>query len=155
MMRIEEICSLSAVHIPHTCTLRDAAVQMRDRHVGALVVTEPFGGGQRAMGIVTDRDIVLESTAAGTAPGQATVADVMTRGVVAIGKDAGIDDALQAMLAHGVRRLAVTDAEAVVGVLSLDDLVDALGSQWNMLASVLHNERERERSGSVQTPLHA
>ncbi|WP_370565023.1 cyclic nucleotide-binding/CBS domain-containing protein [Cupriavidus sp. UME77] len=155
MMRIEEICSLSPVHIPHTCTLRDAAVQMRDRHVGALVVTEPFGGGQRAMGIVTDRDIVLESTAAGTVPGEATVADVMTRGVVAIGKDAGIDDALQTMLAHGVRRLAVTDAEAVVGVLSLDDIVDALGAQWNMLASVLHNERERERSGSVQTPLHA
>lgn len=56
-MKVKDICSRGTVHIPMSCNLQEAATQMRDQHVGTLVVT---GGGStnRIAGIVTDRDIV-------------------------------------------------------------------------------------------------
>lgn len=154
-MLVQDICSAKAVHVPLSCTLQEAAVQMRDRHVGALIVTENSPAGTRAVGMVTDRDIVIDATATGADPCRTDVAEVMTRGLVAISREAAIADAIQLMLSHGVRRLAVLDGEAVTGVISLDDLLGALAADWGMLSSLVRNEQERERSGSVQVPLHA
>ncbi|MCY1334175.1 hypothetical protein D9M68_354610 [compost metagenome] len=46
-MKIDEVCSRQAVHIPLSCTLQEAAVQMRDTHVGSLIVTESTPSGVR------------------------------------------------------------------------------------------------------------
>ncbi|AOZ04370.1 signal transduction protein (plasmid) [Cupriavidus sp. USMAHM13] len=154
-MKVQDLCARQTVHIPFSCTLQEAAIQMRDRHVGALVVTERAEGGARAVGMVTDRDIVLDGTATGADPCQATVGDVMTRGLVTIGREAGLDDAMQAMLSHGVRRLAVVDGEAVVGVLSMDDMVASIAAELGMLSSLLRDGQEHERSGAVQGRLPA
>lgn len=152
-MKVDELCSRDTVHIPFSCTLQEAAVQMRDKHVGALVVTEHAPTGPRVVGIVTDRDMVLDGIAVGADPARISVGDVMTRGIVTVRSDASASDAIQTMLSHGVRRLAVTTGETVTGVLSVDDLVAALGADWQMLSALLRNERERERTGSVQSPL--
>jgi len=152
-MRVDEVCSREPVHIPASCTLQEAAVQMRDRHVGAIIVTEATPGGTRAVGMLTDRDIVLESTACGGNPGETPVGDVMTRGMVAIAGQASIQDAMQMMLSHGVRRLGVLDGESLNGVLSMDDILGALALDWGMLSTLVHNEQERERSGHVQSPV--
>jgi len=154
-MKVLDICSRETVHIPFSCTLQEAAVQMRDRHVGALVVTDSTAtGGTQAVGIVTDRDMVLHGTAAGSDPCRTTVGKVMTRGLVAIDQAASVGDAMQSMLSHGVRRLAVVDGESVVGVLSVDDMVATMAGELGMLSSLLRNERERQRAGSEQRGLH-
>lgn len=153
IMRIDEIYSRQAVHIPTSCTLQEAAVQMRDKHVGSLIVTEPAPAGERVVGILTDRDIVLQGTAAGADPGMTAVADVMTPGLVTVPLQANVHDAMQLMLSHGVRRLGVLDGEAVTGVLSMDDILGAMSTDWGMLSALVRNEQERERSGHVQSPL--
>lgn len=154
-MRVQDVCSMKVVHIPVSCTLQEAAAQMRDRHVGALVVTEHVpAGGDRAVGLVTDRDIILNATAAGADPRQTDVTQAMSCGLITIDRDATIPDAVQTMLSHGIRRLAVLDGDAIVGILSLDDLLGALATDWGMLSSLIRNEQQRERSGSVQAPLH-
>ncbi|AOZ04291.1 signal transduction protein (plasmid) [Cupriavidus sp. USMAHM13] len=152
-MKVQDICSREAVHIPLSCTLQEAAVQFRDRHVGALVVTEHTATGARAVGFVTDRDMALDAVAAGADPCRTTVDEVMTRGLVTVRQDASVSDAMQTMLSHGVRRLAVLDGEAVIGVLSIDDVVETLASELRMLSTLLHNEREREKTGAVQGKL--
>ncbi|SPS00041.1 CBS domain-containing protein [Cupriavidus taiwanensis] len=154
-MRVQDICSAKAVHVPLSCTLQEAAVQMRDRHVGALIVTENSPTGTRAVGMVTDRDIVVDAMASGADPCHTEVIDVMTRGLVAISQDAPVAEAIQTMLSHGVRRLAVLDGETVCGVISLDDLLGALATDWGMIAALIRNEQQRERSGSIQSTLHA
>ncbi|MFM0136304.1 CBS domain-containing protein [Caballeronia grimmiae] len=64
-------------------------------------------------------------------------------------------DAMQTILSHGVRRLAVTRGEdQVVGVLTLDGLMEAYGRDVAMLSTLLSNARNRERTGSVQSTLH-
>jgi len=153
-MRIDEVCSRQAVHIPLSCTLQEAAVQMRDQHVGSLIVTEASPVGTRAVGMLTDRDIVLSATAEGADPCQTSVGDVMTRGVITVARQATVGDAMQLMLSHGVRRLGVLDGEALTGVVSMDDIFSAMAADWGMLSALVRNEQERERSGHVQSPLH-
>ncbi|OIQ79175.1 hypoxic response protein 1 [mine drainage metagenome] len=153
-MKVQDVYTRGAVHIPQSRNPQEAAVQMRDQHVGALVVTDGMVD-DRLIGIVTDRDIVLKATALGASPLDTLVAEVMTAGAITIDEDAELSDAMQAMFSHGVRRLAVTDGAAgVVGILSLDDVIDALGRDWALLTRILRSEQQRERSGSVQSPLH-
>ena len=122
--------------------------------MGALIVTDG-GADNRLLGIVTDRDIVLKSVAAGSAPRTTLVAEVMSTGVASVGENDDLMEAMQAMFTHGVRRLAVTGADgAVVGVVSLDDVIEAMVRDWVLLASIVRGGQQRERSGSVQSALH-
>lgn len=153
-MKVQDIFTRGTVHLPQTCNLQEAARQMRDQHVGALVVTDD-PPGQRLLGIVTDRDITLKAVASGASTLDTLIGEVMSHGVVTIGESSDLDEAMQRMSSHGVRRLAVTNrADEVVGMLSLDDVIHALGRDWALLASIVHTGQQRERSGSVQSPLH-
>ncbi|MBT1539823.1 CBS domain-containing protein [Ralstonia solanacearum] len=149
-MRVQDACSPAAVHIPLSCTLQEAARQMRDEHVGALIVTEHAPIGPRAVGVATDRDIVLDAVAAGADPSQTCVCDVMSRGIVSVARDASLSDALQEMLSTGVRRVGVVADQALVGVL---DVLGAMALEWDLIARLVRDERERETTGSTQQPL--
>ena len=151
-MKVKDVYTEGTVHIPQRCNLQEAALQMREQHVGALVVTDGDGA---PLGIVTDRDMVLRAVAEGATPRELRVADVMSHGTLSIDRDADIDDAMQAMSSHGVRRLAVTGAGGrLLGILALDDLIEAEGRDFALLSGILRRERQRERSGSVESPLH-
>ena len=153
-MQVHEIFTRGAVHTPQERNLQEAAQQMLHQHVGALIVTDG-GADNRLLGIVTDRDIVLKSVAAGSAPRTTLVAEVMSTGVASVGENDDLMEAMQAMFTHGVRRLAVTGADgAVVGVVSLDDVIEAMVRDWVLLASIVRGGQQRERSGSVQSALH-
>jgi len=153
-MKVDECHSHGTVHIPMSCNLQEAAKQMAAQHVGALIVTN-LGQPDRMVGIVTDRDIVLSAVAAGRPPSETTVGELMTQSVVTVDEAADISTAMQIMMTQGVRRLAVLrDGGEIVGILSLDDVIDALGRDWSMLTAILRSGQNRERTGSVQTPLH-
>jgi predicted transcriptional regulator len=155
-MKVEEFRSHRIVHVPMTCTVRDAAKQMRDQHVGALIVTEDSAPTGRVVGIVTDRDIVVNAVVTDGILDDVLVADIMRTHVLSIESGADIGDALQVMASHGVRRLAVLAPDgALAGVLSLDDVLDALARDWALLSSIVRGERMREQTGSVQSILPA
>ncbi|CAJ0887512.1 Inosine-5'-monophosphate dehydrogenase [Ralstonia sp. LMG 32965] len=137
-MRIDEICSHRIVHIRATATLQQAARLMRDESVRALLVTEHTAGGARVVGIVTDRDMVVHGIASHSDCSETPVSEVMTRGLLTIHDDAMISEALRAMLSHGLHRLAVVDRQQrLVGMLSLDDTIRAMGGEWTLLAGIL------------------
>ena len=153
-MKVQDVFTPGTVHIPRTCNLQEAARQMRDQHVGALVVTNG-AGTPSLLGIVTDRDLALKAMAQGASPLETTVGDVMSSGALTVDVSADVDDAMQLMASHGVRRLAVTNrADEVLGMISLDDVIQALGRDWAMLAGIVRGGQQRERSGSVQSRLH-
>jgi len=144
-MRVEEVCSRRLFHVPASCSLLEAARQMRDRHTGALFVTERIATGLRVNGVVTERDIIVHGLANAADCGSTPVGAVMTLGVVTVEGNAAVSDALRTMLAHGVRRVAVlNDLRTVLGVLSMDDAIRALGADWALLASILQRERGQE-----------
>ncbi|MET3444815.1 CBS domain-containing protein [Ralstonia sp. 1138] len=149
-MRIDEICSHRIVHIRATATLQQAARLMRDESARALLVTEHAAGGSRVVGIVTDRDMVVHGIASHSDCSETAVSEVMTRGLLTIHDDAMISEALRAMLSHGLHRLAVVDRQQrLVGMLSLDDTIRAMGGEWTLLAGILG------RDNVTGSPQHA
>jgi CBS domain-containing protein len=144
-MKVDTVLTPAVVRIERSASLAEAASLMRDRHVGALLVTDDAPHAQRFVGIVTDRDIVLKGVAENLAPRTANVSQVMTAGAAGVPLGTPLAEALSMMRSRGVRRLVVTHGDGrVAGIVSLDDIVDALGHEFAGLAGILRSELERE-----------
>jgi len=100
-------------------TLARAAQKMRDLDVGALPIC---GDDNRLKGMLTDRDIVVKGIAEGSDPASTTAGSLAGGEVVTIGADDSVEDALQIMKEHEVRRLPVIDGHDLVGMISLRDI---------------------------------
>jgi CBS domain-containing protein len=144
-VKVARMYTRNVISAVRSSTLQEAALIMRDRHVGSLLVTEDEPTGDHAIGIVTDRDMAVLAVAEGLDPQVTTLADIMTPNIAAVGWEADTHEAMAVMRQFGVRRLAVTaDDGSIVGVLSLDDVVDALSAEVAALAQVIRSERDRE-----------
>ncbi len=118
-MLVRDAMTFRAEAIGPDDTLQTAAGAMRELGIGALVVRE----GERVLGILTDRDIVVRSVALGRDPTEDTVREAMTPQVVECREDDELEGAVTRMERGAVRRLVVLDAEKrVVGILSVDDV---------------------------------
>ena len=122
-MKINDALRKTGLSIGPGCTLRQAAELMECNAVGALAVVED----DRAVGVVTDRDLVRRAVARGIAP-DARVDSVMSSPVVSIADDADLHDAVAVFGRKAVRRLVVERDGRFVGVLSADDLLIDLAS---------------------------
>lgn len=144
-MKVERIYTRSIVGTKRGCTIEEAARMMRKFHIGALLVMGDEPQARDIVGIVTDRDLVLQAVAEGLAPGEVTVGEVMTPEVVTVAEDADLHEALERMRSAGVRRLLVKEADGTAaGILSLDDVVDGLSADLASLAHVVKNEMRGE-----------
>jgi predicted transcriptional regulator len=144
---VVKLCRRSAVTIrPHEEILA-AAKLMREQHVGYLVVVEPVLGdeGVRTVGVLTDRDIVVRVLAREVDPCTLRVGDVMTRDPVVAQATDRLDDALRSMRLIGVRRIPVAGHRGLlVGVLSLDEIIDELACRLSDVAGSIRTEQRAE-----------
>ena len=132
-----------AVVEPETAALVVAQL-MRKHHIGALVVVDA-ADKRRPVGIITDRDLVLELMAEGLDPAVFTAGDVMSVDLVRASPDMDVMDAVQLMQQHRLRRLVLTDSGGhLVGIVSMEDLLEVLSRELSSLASGLAGARERE-----------
>lgn len=123
-MQVHDIMTTTVRTISADSTVQDVAKKMDDENVGALPVCD----GERLIGLVTDRDIVIRSTSAGQDPATTSVRDVMTEPVTYALEDQTIEEIAEVMKDQAIRRVPVLDrAHKLVGMLSVDDLV--LGPQ--------------------------
>ena len=125
-----------------TMTVREAAIAMASRRIGAVVVLDAAG---RMAGIFTERDVMTKVVAARRDPDATTLADVMTPNPDTIGPDEAAAEALDMMRKHGYRHLPVMDGEHLIGMVSVRDLyATALGELEQGL-----QERDAFISGSA------
>ena len=123
MTSARDIMSGSAECAQTSDTLVEAARKMRDLHVGALPIC---GEDNRLKGMITDRDIVLKCVADGGDPNSVTVESFCEGKPVTIGADDPVEEALQTMTDHGVRRLPVIDGHDLIGMVSQADIAKNL-----------------------------
>jgi CBS domain-containing protein len=118
-MRVSEVMSRNVQMVHWDQPVRDATRMMAELNAGFLPVRD---GGNKMVGIVTDRDIALRVVSAGKYP-DTLVRDVMTRNVRYCFEDAELTDAAKDMANHKLRRLAVLNRDnRLVGVITLGDL---------------------------------
>lgn len=141
-MTVRNICQRQVDLAGESETAQVAAARMRARNVGSLMVVDDE---RRPIGILTDRDLALRVVAEGASPLELTVGDVMSREPFTITETAPVEEALGLMRAHGVRRLVVVGKHgALVGVVSLDDVMGWLASEFRSVTGVL--ERSSPKS---------
>jgi CBS domain-containing protein len=146
-MQVGDICSRNVVTVRELDELTAAAQLMRQKHIGYLVVIEPKVGDNALapVGVITDRDIVVGVVARETDPRALKVGDVMTRQPVLVREESPISAALHHMREIGVRRLPVVDrGGGLVGVLSLDDVLEGLAEELMDVASSIRHELKVE-----------
>lgn len=145
-MDIGEICSRVVIVARRNSGALEAARLMRGQHVGALVVVDGEGESSHPVGIVTDRDIVVEVMAPEVDASAFTVGDIMAGDLVTVRASDGVFETIRLMESKGVRRVVVVDAAGrLVGILSLDDLVELLAEELSSLAKAISREQRREQ----------
>ena len=150
-MRVGEVCSRDVVFIEKDGSVLEAAALMRSYQVGDVVVAELQNGRRRPVGILTDRDIVVELVAEGVDYNDVAIKDVMSFQLVTAAEDEDVTDALERMKAKGIRRLPVVDGRgALAGILAMDDLIELITEQLSDLVSLMSRARlgePRRRQG--------
>jgi len=142
-MNIGKLCQRNVVTVREFDDLTQAAQLMREKHVGYLVVIapSPAENALRPIGILTDRDIVVAVVGRDINPRELRVGDIMTREPVVIGEGKSVSAALREMRRIGVRRLPIVgSAGQLVGVVSLDDILDHVACDLLEAAGSLRNE---------------
>ena len=121
-MRISEVMTQGVVTAESGDSLRRVGELMRDRNVGSVVVCD----NGRPVGVITDRDLALAVVAdqvdAGDVAGSHASRPIVTGEV-----EMDIEEAVALMIQHRIRRLPVTAGEALVGIVTIDDLAVRAG----------------------------
>lgn len=143
-MAIGDICKRAVIVVEAEHSVRVAAALMRDQHVGTLVVVRN-NGTCRPIGIVTDRDIVIGVVAVGLDPEVLTVGDIMGQRFFTAPEDQGVLETVRQMRREGIRRLPIVDRDgALIGIVTLDELLGLLAGELGELAGLLAREQAIE-----------
>jgi CBS domain-containing protein len=148
-MDIGTICRREVVSIDAAEGLIQAARLMRLRHVGFLVVVEANSSNKdlKVIGVLTDRDIVTAVIAKDADARTLKVGDVMTRNPLLAIEAGSLDATVRQMREVGVRRVPVVGARnELIGVLSLDDVLEATAALIGDIAGAIRSEQRTERT---------
>lgn len=123
MTKARDVMTRDATCVRASETTHDAARMMADLGVGALPVC---GEDNRLKGMLTDRDIVVKVIAEGRDPRAVHAGELAQGEAVTIGADDDVEEALDTMRRHQVRRLPVIDGHDLVGIVAQADVARAL-----------------------------
>ncbi len=125
-MKIKDVMTKDVHIVSPDCTIQDAARKMKEMDIGVL----PICDGNKILGTITDRDIVLKVVADGLEVAKATVSDAMSGPVVFCFEDQDVEDAARIMEVKLIRRLVVINREKkLVGITSLGDVAVRTGRE--------------------------
>lgn len=146
-MSVGEFCNREVVVAFTQTSLHELAQLMREHHVGCVVIVKRSADNNIPIGIITDRDIVLELIAPGIALDSITAGDLIGTELITTREIDGIWETLQRMRRHGVRRIpVVNDEDVLVGILTVDDVLESLVGELNELVQLISREQLREKT---------
>lgn len=145
-MTIGAICNREVVYVNREVTVQAACKLMRHYHVGSLVVVDEVDDKRLPVGILTDRDVVIEINAMDLDPRVITAGDIMSQELVMVPESEGVLETIEIMRARGVRRMPIVDSEnRLVGIVTIDDLLEVLAEELTDIARIVSREQTHER----------
>lgn len=145
-MAIGKLCNREVIVVNRAENALEAAKLMRQYHVGDVVVVEDKDDRKVPAGILTDRDIAIELVAEQVDPESVTVEDVMSDQLLTVNESDELLDTMEQMRDKGVRRAPVVGKDGeLVGILTLDDMLDILAEALKDLVLLTGREQRRER----------
>lgn len=120
-LKVIDIASATIHTVDEGTSVRQAALLMREKGIGAVVVAR----GGSPFGILTERDVLEKVVAEGLLPDQTLSKEIMTHPLITISAGASLGEASDLMVRERIRRLVVTDEQNVVGFLTQRDILEA------------------------------
>jgi CBS domain-containing protein len=130
MGRIRDLMTANPASCEPSATVIEAAKTMASEDVGPVPIVE----GDRLVGMVTDRDLVVRVLAEGRDPSSTTLGEIASSDLVTVRPESDLEEAVRLMQQHQVRRLPVVEDGRLVGIIAQADVARAL---------------EEERTGEV------
>jgi CBS domain-containing protein len=115
---VRDVMTRNPVTLSSDTPVVEAAKAMKDMKIGSVVVMEQ----DKPCGIVTDRDITVRAVATGSDPGKTRLGDICSHDLAAVRPDQSVDDVMQMMKSHDVKRVLVMSDSKLEGIVSLADL---------------------------------
>ncbi|MEM7821817.1 MAG: CBS domain-containing protein [Candidatus Aenigmatarchaeota archaeon] len=117
-MLVRDVMNKNVVVSEPGITVKEAARIMSQFHIGSLIILK----NKKIVGIITERDILI-SVAQGKEAELTTVEEVMTKNVITIAPDKTVEDAVNLMIEHRIKKLPVVDGNKLVGIITASDIV--------------------------------
>ena len=118
---LREVMTSNPATLDAAAAVADAARMMRDRDVGAVLVTD--SGAIR--GIVTDRDLVVRVLADGRDPATTRLSEIASLEIESLPPTATVEEAVDLMMKRALRRIPVVEHDRPVGIVAIGDLAVA------------------------------
>jgi CBS domain-containing protein len=145
-MLVGEVCNREVVVVDKDASTQVAIGLMREHHVGDVVVVEDRLGQRVPIGILTDRDVVIELLAEDVELDAVSVGDVMSYQLHVAREGDEITNTIHKMKSKGIRRLPVVNEQGgLIGILALDDIIEIMAELMDDLASLVRKERKKEK----------
>ena len=146
-MSAGEYCTRDVVVVEKSEPVQTAVDLMRSHHVGDVVVVERRDGRSKPVGILTDRDIVLEILAEHVDLASVNIGDVMSSELHTVNEGTKFLDAIKVMRKKGIRRLPVVDGRGdLVGILTVDDVLTLILEQLSDLVGLVVKQQVKENT---------
>ena len=144
-MPISECCNVGVVCCDTEDSVSTVAALMRKHHVGDVIVVDEKNDKRVPVGIITDRDIVIETLALDIDAKLFTAGDLMTTPVVTVLESSGFIETLRLMRNHKVRRMpVVTRNGAIFGIVAADDIVRLLAMELSIITDTMAEQTVKE-----------
>lgn len=145
IVKVGEFCNREVVIIKPDEPLKNVAELMRKYHVGDVVLTKEEQARRIPIGIITDRDLVLEVLAPGLQMDKLTAGDISMSPLCSIHEEKNIFDALELMKEKGFRRLPVVgDNGALIGIITVDDIIELFTEMIGSMTQVIKRQQKQE-----------
>jgi CBS domain-containing protein len=142
---IGEYCIRQVIVARRDDSVLEAAQLMREHHVGAVVVVEEASDQRYPVGVLTDRDLVLEVLVNKLDPETVLIGEIVRENVLSVEESTGVLETVQRMRTRGVRRAPVVGSRGeLVGIIAVDDLIALLAEEMSELYKLIRHEQERE-----------
>lgn len=144
-MPINECCNIGVVCCEASASIPQIAQLMRKHHVGDVVVVRHEGTARIPVGIVTDRDIVIETVAEQIDMDMLTAGDIMSSPLITVHENESFAESLRLMRHHKIRRLPIVDEKGVLyGIVTADDISHLLTLELSMLTATMTEQPAAE-----------
>lgn len=144
-MPIDECCNIGVVCCEANASIPEVAGLMRKHHVGDVIVIEKKDEQRVPIGIVTDRDIVIETIALQLDANVFLAGDIMSTPIITVREDEDLIETLHLMRTHKVRRMpVVTAAGTLFGIVTADDIVNLLAMELSLMTAAIVEQPIRE-----------
>ena len=145
-MLVGELCNRDVIVVDKDASTQVAIKYMREYHVGDVVVVEERLGQRVPIGILTDRDVVIELLAEDVDMDAVSVGDIMSYELIVARETDQITSTIKKMKSKGIRRLPVVNEQGgLVGILTLDDMIEIMAELMDDLASLVRKEQKKEK----------